>query len=80
MAKVSVKQPEPPAEEIPAEVIASAIVSISEGMRVLRNSRLTEEAILLLVQNAMPVKDRPSRKQIQATLHAMGDLRRIYLK
>jgi hypothetical protein len=52
MKTVQVKQdPESP---VPTEVLADAIVAISEGVRRLRAGRLTDHALFLLVQHAAP--------------------------
>lgn len=44
--------------EIPLEVLASSIVAISDGVKKLRNGRLKERALLLLIQQAAPPKKR----------------------
>jgi hypothetical protein len=48
---VKVKQGE---EEVPTEVLADAIVAISEGVAKLRRGRLKDRALLLLIQDAAP--------------------------
>ena len=47
MKKVIVKQPLKPEDEIPTEVLASAIIDISQGMKKIRAGRLTDRAIIL---------------------------------
>mgnify|MGYP001017011584 CR=1 FL=1 len=76
--KVAIKQNEPPAEEVSTEVIANAIVSISEGIERLRAGRLNDRALLLLIQHAASVK-LPAR-DIKAVLDGIQGLREAYLK
>jgi hypothetical protein len=80
MAKLAVKQPPPPADEIPVEVIADALVSISDGIKKLRAGSLNEKALQLLIQHAIPAANRPSTKQIQAVLDGAESLKSLYLK
>jgi hypothetical protein len=80
---VTVK-PADPDNPPPVELIAEAIVAISQGVRELRKSRLTGKALLLLIQHAIPTSGRPptrpTQRDIQAVLDALEDLERIYLK
>lgn len=76
----SIRQPEPPADEVPTEIIASALVSISEGVAKLRSGRLNEKALLLLIQHACPSQDRPSISTIRTVLDAVESLRSEYVK
>lgn len=80
MAKVAIKQPEPPADEVPTDVIASALVEIASGIKKLRSGALNERALLLLIQHAIPQSDRPSVKQIKAVLDGAESLKTSYLK
>ena len=77
---IQAKQPEPPAEEVPIEVMATAIVEIAAGVKKLRAGPLKEKALVLLIQNAIPAKNRPSAKQITAVLDGVESLRATYLK
>lgn len=79
---VKVIQPE---KEVPVEVLADAIVSISQGIKFLRSSRLNEDALLLLIQHAAPnLSKRPPRqigkREIKAVLQGIEALERTYLK
>lgn len=86
--KVILKQPAPPAEEIPVEVLAAEILSISEGIKKLRAGRLNERALLLLIQHAAPTVKQHGRfsgspitaKQVKAVLTGLESLEREYLK
>lgn len=80
MGRVAIKQPEPPAEEVPTEVLASAITSIADGVTKLRSGRLNDRALLLLIQHACPSADRPSVSTIRAVLDAIEGLKAQYLK
>jgi hypothetical protein len=76
--KLAVKQPEPPKEEIAAEVIADAIVAISDGIAKLRQGRLNDKALLLLVQHAAP--EQVSQRDIKNVLAGIQSLKTTYLK
>ena len=80
MTKVTVKQPEPPAAEVPIEVMADAVVAISESIKKMRAGPLNERALLLLIQHAIPMSGRPTAKQIKAVLDAAESLKTLYLK
>ena len=86
MAKVTVKQPDPPAKEISVEVLASSIVSISEGIKKLRAGRLTDRALFLLVQNAAPnvggrYNQSPvSMRDIKAVFEGIDNLETAFIK
>lgn len=78
--KVAIKQPDPPAAEIPTEIIADAIVKLSDGMAQLQRGALNDRALLLLIQHACPSADRPSTKQIKTILTAIEGLKREYIR
>lgn len=78
--KAVIKQPEPPAPEIPTEIIADAIVKLSDGMAQLQRGALNDRALLLLIQHACPSADRPSTKQIKTILTAIEGLKREYIR
>lgn len=80
MQKVAIKQPPPPAEEVPTDVLADAIVAISDAVKKLKAGPLTDKALLLLIHNAIPQSDRPTQKQIAAVLDAAESLKSIYVK
>lgn len=77
---VALKQPQPPADEVPTEVIADALVRISEGIAKLRSGRLNDKALVLLIQHACPSQDRPSISTIRTVLDAVENLRGEYVK
>jgi len=84
MKKVIIKNN--PENEIPLEIIAEAIVEISKSMEVLKNSRLTQSAILLLIHdNCRSVggkfdKKKPTIKQILAVIESISTLKNQYIK
>lgn len=86
MGKISVKQE--PGAEVPTEVMADAIVTISDGVKRLRSGRLNEKALLLLIQHASPLtKGRPGRspsrlstREIKLVLDGIEGLGRAYIK
>lgn len=75
MRAVTVKQTE---EEIPTEVMASAIVSISQGIKKLRSGRLKDRALYLLIQHAAP--GTISIKTIKAVIEGLESLQKNYVK
>ena len=61
-------------EKVPTEVLAEAIVKISEGFLQLKRSGLNRRAIVVLVKDASGV----GIYEIQKVLNALEDLRRMY--
>lgn len=80
MTKVAIKQPPPPAPEVATEVLADAIVAISDAVKKLRTGALKDKALILLIHDAIPQADRPTKKQIAAVLDAAESLRDLYTK
>jgi hypothetical protein len=80
VAKVAVKQT--PDKEVPTEVLADSIVAISRGVRQLRSGRLTDRALLLLIQDAaLSIQHKPiSQREIKAVLEGIDNLERMFLK
>lgn len=84
MPKVSVKQT--PEREVPTEVLAASIVSISEGIKRLRAGRLTDRALYLLIQDASPNiggrygSQKLSMKEIRAVFEGIDSLERMFIK
>ena len=60
--------------------IAREIELLSEGIRELRAGRLTDSALVLLIQNACPSQGRPSQRQIREILNVIENLDDYYLK
>ncbi|MCH9751083.1 MAG: hypothetical protein K0U61_02590 [Alphaproteobacteria bacterium] len=77
---VKVKQPAPPAEEVPTEVLAEAICAVADAADKLMTGRLNAKAVILLIQHACPSADRPTQKQIEMVLHAARSLRIEYVR
>lgn len=80
MKKIAVKQK--PEEEVPTEVLADSIVAIAAGFKKLRAGRLTDRALLLLIQDAAPsIAHKPiSQREIKAVLEGIENLERTFLK
>lgn len=72
--------------EITTEIIAEAIVSISEGIKKLKAGKLKDHALYLLIQHAAPMsgtkykKTRVSVSDIKAVIQGMESLSKEYLK
>lgn len=77
-----------PDEVVPKEVLADAIVKLSDAAERLLSGRLTERALLLLLHDAVkpttnwsgkqPTK--PTKSDIKAVLHALPELKKLYVK
>lgn len=78
MRKITVKQD--PENEVPTEVLAKSIQDIAEGVRALRKGRLRDKALFLLIQHALPIRDRPTISQIEAVFDGIEGMSRTYLK
>lgn len=81
--KVKVKDGDEPIE---VEVIADAIVAISEGMQRLRRSRLKDNALFLLIQHAAPYVQhsgrysKPTITEIKAVIAGIEGLKKECVK
>lgn len=75
--KITVIQPEN--DPIPTEVLATNIRAISAGIKKLRNGRLKDTTLYLLIQQAC-THPRPSLAAIKEIIEVMDDLENIYLK
>ncbi len=76
MAKTALIQPVPPTPEVPAEIIATAIAQIAEGMKALNNSRLSRRAVVVLIHDQSKI----SKRQIEIVLNNLTDLEADWLK
>lgn len=73
--KVVQKSNEP---EVATEVIAQAIIEISEAMKKLKNSRLKERAIIILIKRACP--SWVTEVQVKAVLTGIADLEKEFIR
>lgn len=76
-------------EEVPTEVMADAIIAISQGIKKLRSGKLKDNALYLLIQHAAPSQTsrggfstgRPiSIKTIKAVIEGLESLQRTFVK
>lgn len=65
--------------EIPVEILEQAIIDIAQGFKKLNASRLSERAIVLLVQDAVGATF-ATKGQVGAILKAAASLDKTYLK
>lgn len=65
-------------EEIPTEILAQSIVDLAAGIRKIMSGRLTEKALLLLIQNACPGE--VAMKDIKAVFAGLDELEKLYIK
>lgn len=63
MAPVIVKK-----EDVPLELLSDSIVQVAKSAKALLSTRLNEDTLVMLIQQNMPVKKRPSLSQIRAVL------------
>jgi hypothetical protein len=77
---VRVKQPEPPAEPIATEIIATSIVEISAAMKKIRDGRLNDRAIILLIQEACGGRNAIAKETVNTVLDAIENLEATYTK
>ena len=64
--------------EVPAEVLASSIVTTAEGVRKLRAAKLGGRALFLLIQDACP--ERIGLDKIRMIFDAAGELDKRYIR
>lgn len=79
--KITIKQTTD--KEVPVEVLADAIIAISAGIKKLRTSRLTDRALMLLIQDAAPADPRyggVTQRDIKAVLAGIEGLEAAYIK
>lgn len=79
MKTIVLKQPTPPEEPVPTEVLATAIVSISEGIKKLRGGRLNDKALILLIKASVK-KPKVSVAQVKAVLDGIEGLQVTYMR
>ncbi len=71
--RVNTENPEP------VEIIAQSIIDISAAFEKIKNSKLKQRAIVLLIQDAIGAGN-ITKKQIEAVLDNIADLKRLYIK
>lgn len=76
MGRKAIKVVQEPEKEIPAEVIASAIVDIAAGMKKLNTTRLSRRAIVTLIHE----ESRIARRDIEIVLNNLETLEETWLK
>jgi hypothetical protein len=64
--------------ETPASLLASQIFDVSEGMKKLSQTPLSERALVLLIHDACG--NRVTKSQIKEVLNALPNLANTYLK
>lgn len=70
--KVVVENP----EDLPTKIIADSIVAISDGVKALRNGRLNEKALTLLLAHASS----QSQHTVKQVLNGLENLRVLYTR
>ena len=79
MAAPNVKVKQPLNREIiPTEVLADSIVEIAGAMKKLKDSRLTERAVHVLIKDACP--SHIGMTEVKAVLKALNELESLYIK
>lgn len=72
--KVNEENPEP------LEVIAESIIQVADAFCKVKNSRLSQRAILLLIKDIIPPKYKVGMTEIQEVLNAAAKLKQHYIK
>lgn len=86
MKPAIVKQSIEKEDEVPTEIIASAIVAISAGIKKLKSGRLNDKALIMLIQHAAPGKKsnrgyKPvTTGEVRAVLEGLESLSATFLK
>jgi hypothetical protein len=70
-----IKVTQDPAKDVPAEVMAQAIVDISESMKKIASTRLTRKAIVALIHDRSGI----AKRTIDIVLDNMEDLEKVWL-
>ncbi len=73
---LKISQPAPPAKEVPADIIATAIVEIADGVKAVNSSRLTRKAIVALIHDQSKI----SKRTIEEVLNNLSSLEADWLK
>lgn len=74
--KTTIIQPTAPAQEIPAEILATAILKVAEGMAAINKTRITREAIVTLIHDYSKVP----KRDVRIVLANLDSLERQWLK
>ena len=75
---VVVKQPDPPAEQVPVQILASAIVEIATAFKKVEAGPISQRALVLLIQDACG--SRVNKEQIKLVLDTLPQLAQIYVR
>lgn len=74
-----VQQPQEPDFQINQEEFVEHIKKVAAALDELHRGPLNEKAMYLLIQHAMPAKDRLSLKQIKNVFHTVMQLEKVYV-
>jgi hypothetical protein len=82
MAEKKIKIVQEEGNEVPVEIIAKHIISISEGIKKLLNGPLNEKALLLLIQNAAPSTSygKIGITEIRSVIEGISSLEKTYIR
>jgi hypothetical protein len=75
--RIKIKKDENEPESI--ELLAKSVIQVAEGFEKLKNTSLTQRAIVVLLQDGIGVSS-ISKKQIKLVLDALPQLKRWYVK
>lgn len=69
----------------PVEIIADAIIKVSEAFEKMQKTKLTKRALLLLIHdncawNSGYPRKKPTIKEIEAILDSVSSLKKAYIK
>lgn len=63
-----------PAAPIERNVLAKAIIEISQAVRVLERGGLTHEAVVILTHHAIPAKHKTTQRDVRLVLKSLAEL------
>ncbi len=72
--KVNEENPEP------LEVIAESVIQVADAFQRIKNAKLSQRAILLLIRDIIPPKYKVGIVEIQQVLEAAAKLKQHYIK
>lgn len=76
--KVTITQD--PAKPVPVEVLAKDIRAIAQGFRALRKGPLRDSTLAMLINSAIPARDRPGTAAVHAVFDGIENLEATHLK
>ena len=77
MGNIKIKKNEEAPESV--ELLAQSIIQVAEGFKIIENSRLSQRALIVLLQEGIGAS-KISKKQIKLVLESLPRLKAWYIK